>query len=203
MTALTSSDYTWRDAVWHGGVPRFVNGSVAVAASAAPVYSAPNWSAASQQETVYSYDGRGRLTDTTLPDGSQVRQRYNLTFDGSNRTRLGQAVIDPNNHQTLAESDPFGRLWASKQFSGQYSGGPRWGDAAYAKALYYYNVQDQLTAVTDPANNSVQISYDGLGRKSGMTDPDMGSWSYGYDLVGNLKSQTDAVARRSASTMTR
>ncbi|MCB0250620.1 MAG: DUF11 domain-containing protein [Anaerolineae bacterium] len=188
----TSSDYTWRDAVWHEGVPRFVNGSVVVAANAAPVYSAPNWAAASQQETVYGYDGRGRLLQTTLPDGSLVRQRYNVTFDGSNRTRLGQAVIDPMNHQTLGESDPFGRLWASKQFSGLYSGGPRWGDAAYAKALYYYNVQDQLTSVTDPANNSALISYDGLGRKSGMTDPDMGSWSYGYDLVGNLKSQTDA-----------
>ncbi|MCO5242345.1 MAG: hypothetical protein M9927_00650 [Anaerolineae bacterium] len=104
-----------------------------------------------------------------------MRQRYNVTFDGSNRTRLGQAVIDPMNHQTLGESDPFGRLWASKQFSGLYSGGPLGRRRPTPSALLL-----QRAGPVDLGDRSGQqqrlISYDGLGRKSGMSIP---TWEAG------------------------
>ena len=67
--------------------------------------------------------------------------------------------------------------------------------ALYAETNYEYNVTDELTKVTDAANNLTTISYDELGRKTSMSDPDMGSWSYSYDAVGNLIEQTDAKSQ--------
>ncbi len=67
--------------------------------------------------------------------------------------------------------------------------------ALYAETNYEYSVTDELTKVSDAANNLTTISYDELGRKTSMTDPDMGSWSYSYDAVGNLIEQTDAKSQ--------
>ncbi len=41
------------------------------------------------------------------------------------------------------------------------------------------------------------ISYDFLGRKTGMSDADLGSWSYAYNTLGQLTRQTDARAKTS------
>jgi RHS repeat-associated protein len=56
---------------------------------------------------------------------------------------------------------------------------------------YGYDLQGNLTSVTDAANNVTSMTYDLLGRKTAMTDPDMGSWQYQYDSVGNLTGQRD------------
>jgi YD repeat-containing protein len=44
--------------------------------------------------------------------------------------------------------------------------------------IYGYDLQGNLTSVTDAANNLTTITYDLLGRKQTMIDPDMGSWSF-------------------------
>jgi RHS repeat-associated protein/uncharacterized repeat protein (TIGR01451 family) len=200
----TSFDYTWRDAVWHEGIPRFVDGSVAVAGTAAPAYSSPNWAAASQYETTYTYDRLGRLSVTAAPNGAQVRQYYNVIPDAQGRSHTGVAVIDEANRQSIHQTDPFGRLIVAKQYTNSYAGGANWTDIAYAQVRYDYSVADQLVTVAgvDPDAGGpmprpmTQISYDGFGQKASMTDPDMGAWSYGYDLAGNLLRQTDARNQR-------
>jgi RHS repeat-associated protein len=58
--------------------------------------------------------------------------------------------------------------------------------------LYAYDALGNLTRVTDAAGNITTITYDPLGRKTGMTDPDMGAWQYRYDAAGNLVKQRDA-----------
>ncbi len=203
----TSFDYTWRDAVRRQGVPRFVNGSVAVAGASAPAYSPPNppdWTAADQYETVYTYDRLGRLSAKTLPNGAQIRRYYNVIPDAQNRSHTGVAVIDEANRQTIQQTDPFGRLVVAKQYTNSYASGPNWTDAAYAQVRYDYNVADQLVtaAGVDPdaggtmPRPTTQITYDGFGQKVSMADPDMGAWSYGYDSAGNLTRQTDARNQR-------
>ncbi|MBI5877553.1 MAG: RHS repeat protein [Chloroflexi bacterium] len=57
---------------------------------------------------------------------------------------------------------------------------------------YGYDMLGHLTRVTDTVGNTTVITYDNLGRKTGMLDPDMGRWLYAYDAAGNLTSQTDA-----------
>ena len=62
----------------------------------------------------------------------------------------------------------------------------------YATTLYTYDSEGNLVQTKDAYNNTTAITYDVLGRKTGMTDPDMGAWSYAYDLNGNLTRQIDA-----------
>lgn len=171
------------------GVPRFVNGSVAVAARGAALRPTPVWTATTQYETVYTYDRLGRLSAKTLPNNAQVRQYYSVIEDALNRSHTGVAVIDEANRQTIQQTDPFGRLVVAKQYTNSYASGPNWTEAAYAQVRYDYNVADQLVTVagvvpdaaggdTTPTN---QITYDGFGQKISMDDPDMGVWSYAYD----------------------
>ncbi len=196
----TSFDYTWRDGVWRAGVPRFVNGDVAVAGTSAPVYTAPNWAAAGQDETVHTYDRLGRLSVTAAPNNTQVRRYYNVIGDAQNRSHTGVAVIDGANRQTIYQTDPFGRLSVAKQYTSSYASGPNWTDAAYAQVRYDYNVADQVVTVAgvDPdaagpiPRPTTQITYDGFGQKVSMVDPDMGTWLYRWDLAGNLRKQRDA-----------
>jgi len=60
---------------------------------------------------------------------------------------------------------------------------------------YTYDADGNLTKVSDPANNTVQIAYDVLGRKTSTQDPDLGARSYGYNGFGDLVSQTDTKAQ--------
>jgi len=62
----------------------------------------------------------------------------------------------------------------------------------YATTTYAYDSRNLLTTVTDNAGNVTTLTYDGLGRKTGMSDPDMGVWTYAYDIWGQLDTQTDA-----------
>ena len=64
--------------------------------------------------------------------------------------------------------------------------------SCYNENNFTYNVQDNLTQVTDHAGKpSPSMQYDLLGRKTAMSDPDMGHWVYQYDAVGNLTAQQD------------
>jgi RHS repeat-associated protein len=194
----TSYTYTWRDAVARASVPRFVAGEVARHPENGgppwPAYAAldePTW--AGLPKTVYAYDALGRATQVTAPDNATTRQYYAVGLDEQfNTTRRLAAVIDARNVQTIRAYDVFGRLSRSKEFSATDYTTPRWGDTPYATAIYRYNIGDQLTDAYDPANNRIQVFYDGLGRKSAMIDPDLGAWSYTYDAAGNLQTQTDA-----------
>jgi len=194
----TSYTYTWRDAVARASVPRFVDGDVAQH----PETGGPPWPAyaaldettwAGLPKTVSTYDALGRVTQTTAPDNATTRQYYAVGLDEQyNTARRLEAVIDARNVQTIRAYDVFGRLSRSKEYSATDYTTPRWNDTPYAVASYGYNIADQLTDAYDPANNRIQITYDGLGRKAAMSDPDLGAWSYTYDTVGNLQTQTDA-----------
>jgi RHS repeat-associated protein len=58
--------------------------------------------------------------------------------------------------------------------------------------FYDYNVQDQLTSVTDPNGNVTSYELDDFGRLSRQISPVTGTTTYSYDAAGNLTSTTDA-----------
>ncbi|RME48062.1 MAG: RHS repeat protein, partial [Chloroflexi bacterium] len=137
-----------------------------------------------QPFTQYDYDGLGRVSVVTAPDGTQTKTYYR-----GYRT----AVIDANDHMTMQEQDDWGRLASAWQYTGVYTDTATiWDATAYFTATYSYDTADHLTMVLDSTPITITIGYDLAGRKTSMTDPDMGTWSYSYDAAGNLTSQTDA-----------
>lgn len=93
-----------------------------------------------------------------------------------------QRHYDPEGHRTEYEYDAFEQLVQVREYNVN--------NASYT-TRYGYDLQGNLTQVTDHAGNLTGMTYDLLGRKRTMTDPDMGAWQYGYDGAGNLTSQRD------------
>jgi RHS repeat-associated protein len=65
---------------------------------------------------------------------------------------------------------------------------------------YAYDLNDNLTHITDSQGNQKWFRYDGLKRKLFMNDPDRGVMEYAYDDAANLRSTLDAKAQRIAYT---
>ncbi|NOX60759.1 MAG: hypothetical protein GXP42_02235, partial [Chloroflexi bacterium] len=144
----------------------------------------PDWNG--QPRTEYEYDGLGRVTRATYPDGGEVQTFYH---------HLQTAVLDQLGHLRIRTEDGIGRLVKTDVYTGTHTT-VDWNNLPtsdlYANSRYAYNARDQLTDVWDPANNYTEIVYDLAGRKTQMTDPDMGTWHYRYDDAGNLAYQMDA-----------
>ncbi len=60
---------------------------------------------------------------------------------------------------------------------------------------YRYDLNDQLTGITDSQNNIKSIVHDGLKRMTFMDDPDRGVMNYTYDDASNLTDTIDAKAQ--------
>ncbi|MCW5852069.1 MAG: RHS repeat protein, partial [Anaerolineae bacterium] len=154
-------------------------------------YQAPNWGAMPQsQYTGYSYDGLGRPTVVTHPDGSQVKTVYDY---------LNTTVRDELNHQVDQVADAWGRVVRVANYTGDGSVGQPY--VLYGWASYEYDLLDRLDKVIlpdDMPGNPVRMdpTYNLLGQKTAMSDPDLGAWSYDYDAAGNLTRQTDARNQR-------
>ena len=141
-------------------------------------FSERNWRNNRGFTSTHTYDTLRRPVLVTLPDGETTEHRY----DG-----WARSLVDQNDHLKRWDSDGLGRLTKVSEYTGA---DPT--TTLYAETTYEYNLADELTKVTDAANNLTTISYDDLGRKTAMSDPDMGAWAYSYDAVGNLVEQTDA-----------
>ncbi len=158
--------------------------------AAAGVYqplAAAGWAGKTTQT---AYDALGRVTRVTPPDGSWV----DTVYHGRRRAVLGEAVSGTSGHQTIRETDAFGRLVSVKQYTGVYPKNPpapNWNAAVEFQATYEYNVTDQLEQVTGSDGAVSDPGYDRLGRKVSLSDADMGAWQYRYDAAGNLVKQRD------------
>lgn len=65
---------------------------------------------------------------------------------------------------------------------------------------YTYDAVGNLIETVDSEGNTISMSYDIRGNKTGMDDPDMGLWTYNYNALGQLVSQTDAVGNVTTKT---
>lgn len=152
--------------------------------------------------TTTAYDALGRVTSVTAPDNQVSRSFY-----GREATTglLLHDTVDANRHRVQRRFDTLGRLVNVQEITGDCAsywnypcGGAHttvW--AVGAVTNYSYSPIDLLTQVSDAKANMTTMSYDSLGRKTGMSDRDMGTWAYVYDANGNLIRQTDAKGQRS------
>ena len=136
------------------------------------------------------YDAQGRTLKSVSPDNSYV----NTVYEPFQTT-----VYDANGHMNVANYDSFGRLVTRGEYvgaDGRDVQNPASAYTLYATTQYQYDAQGNLTKVIDAKGNATTITYDKLGRKTGMNDPDMHSWTYAYDDNGNLTKQNDANAKQ-------
>ena len=129
-----------------------------------------------------TYDALGRPLQDTHPDGSSVTTHY-LIQNGLTVTITRNEADNPQTQVT----DGWGTLTSVKQPSGS--------PGQLATTHYSYDALGELTAIADPANNTIRNTYDTLGRETSQDDPDRGISTYNYDPAGNLRRATDARGR--------
>lgn len=123
-----------------------------------------------------AYDGLGRLTRTTFPDGGVSTSAY----QGWTVTET-----DANGHSRTYVKDAYGRIIEVEEHDG----------AIDYLTTYRYDLLGNVTGIVNALGQGTTIYYDTLSRKTGIDDPQMGEWQYEYDPNGNLVAQTDGKNR--------
>jgi len=127
----------------------------------------------------YEYDIRGRVKKT-ISDFPGTLKDAQASINYINPLYI--ETIDPEGHKKGTLKDVYGNNIEITEFT----------QGGVYKTTYEYDIQNNLTKLTDNRGNITQIFYDSIGRKLKMIDPDMGTWFYEYDILGNLTKQTDA-----------
>jgi len=171
--ALTSTQYD------NLGRLAFRSEAYEVSGTAGSGYLPPTWSNLDSYHQ-FSYDELGNQTLDELLSAGNTLWSVSDTFDV-----WTQLHLDANGRQMDYHYDAFGQLAQVVEYNDE-GGGP-----VQYTTHYEYNLRGDLVEVTDHASNVTGMSYDKLGRKTGMSDPDMGVWQYQYDPAGNLTAQQD------------
>ena len=151
--------------------------------SAGRVYqkSRPYFTTETARYETYTYDGLGRQTRVTRPDGGYTATTYEGLAKDALVTQKQTAPTDGT--WTTYTYDVHQKLKATEDHEG-------------TTIQYAYDTLGNLATVTrpNPGGGSVitTMSYDSMSGKTGMSDPDMGTWNYTYDKAGNLTCQVDA-----------
>ena len=107
---------------------------------------------------------------------------YNFSADGTLDTS-----VNGNGTTTDYSYDALKRLTQTTQDLGGIEPATQNTTSAYG-----YDVQDNLTRVTDPVNGNTVYVYDDLGNLLQQNSPDSGATLFTYDDAGNVKTKTDA-----------
>lgn len=156
----------------------------------------------------YTYDTEGNKTSEairTADINGEIKKQTGFEYDQWNKlTKIIPATDNP------AKFFKFFNLSngpVSKEKDGNTSDGLWSAEYIYDSLLrikqiknlpdnfitgFNYDLQDNLTQVTDTNNNTTVYAYDDIGRLVRVQSPDTGVTSYSYDPAGNLISKTDA-----------
>ncbi|MFZ4518512.1 MAG: DUF6531 domain-containing protein, partial [Microthrixaceae bacterium] len=139
-----------------------------------------------------AFDAEGRVTALTRPDGTRIQRSYdpvgNLTSHTDGGGSVTRYTYDARNRATRV-TDPLDRVTAMA-FDAVDNVTLMTDPDGRTTSLSYDRV-DQLTGVDhqDPATPDVDLTYDPLGRRSGMTDG-TGRSTWTYDSLGRLTGST-------------
>lgn len=141
--------------------------------------SEPYYNGSTAYWTSFTYDGVGRITQVSHPNGSTT----NYDYDGFVTTRTDGLL------QTRTETvNALGEVVEVVDDQGGY-------------VKYAYNGQGNLTetrhggpGVADAVST---FTYDLLGRKTVSDDADMGAWDYEYNAFGEITEQENALGETS------
>jgi RHS repeat-associated protein len=136
-------------------------------------------------ETVSSYDGAGRITESDqYSDGSKqwgTSWVYNGSDEVTETPPAGGTI-------TTTFTDALGRTAAIDQYqSATSASGP------YDATTYTYNPAGQLASVTDPGDDQWTWTYNLAGQPVSESDPDTGVTNINYDDLGQVTTVTDGA----------
>lgn len=134
--------------------------------------------------TVYQYDARARLIQTTYPNGTTSTSAY----DG-----IGHVIrsFDAANNQTRYVYDPAGNLTTVTR---------GYGTSLSQSSSFAYDTLGRQISATNAVNATTQYRYDALGRLIAKCDASVTSCtpanytrSYAYNQFGEVSGVTDAL----------
>ncbi|HTL57157.1 MAG TPA: SpvB/TcaC N-terminal domain-containing protein [Candidatus Limnocylindrales bacterium] len=150
----------------------------------------------SAHATRTDYDATLRPIRITRPDGTFSRTVYEplrtRSFDENDTDPASPNFNTPMVHY----NDGLGRLIQVDETARLNDDGTPAGDLRTWTTRYEYDLNDQLTRITDSQKNIKTFGYDGLKRKIEMNDPDRGRMVFSYDDASNLIETTDAKGQR-------
>ncbi|HYC61125.1 MAG TPA: Ig-like domain-containing protein [Thermoanaerobaculia bacterium] len=174
---VASSDYDGRDRVVAAYVPCFAQASNSVTAHCNPL------------ATKTTYDAIGRELSVRKPGDRLTSYEYDAE-NGRWRT-IGTS---PRNFTTRTYTNLLGHVVQIDRQSSLCPGG-------FCSSKMTYDPLGRTLSESDAGGNTIDYTYDMLGRRATMSDPDMGKslgkqWKYEYDEMGNLSAQIDAKGQR-------
>ncbi|MBK8594690.1 MAG: RHS repeat protein [Holophagales bacterium] len=140
---------------------------------------------ATRRSEKFTYDTKNHLREVVHPvplptDSSKVVYGYDP--NGQLRTVQDERHASANTTYTY---DALGRLSVVAQ---TLTGAP----GNQVTTQYGYDVQDNLTSVTDPNGSTTTYAYDDFRRMTSQASPVSGATTHTYDEAGNLVDSTDA-----------
>jgi YD repeat-containing protein len=133
----------------------------------------------------YQYDGLGRRTRKSNPDGSAVLYQYNgidvnITDEESRLTRQDWSAFGDPSEARLTEVTDARGVATSYAYNAlgnltraQIAGGPA--------RLWAYNTRNELGSETQPESGTVSYTYDAAGNLKTRNDPQFGRTEFLYD----------------------
>jgi RHS repeat-associated protein len=151
---------------------------------------------AGAHRTRTAYDATLREAAITNADGTTRRTAYEplltRSFDENDNDPGSPHAGTPMVHA----NDGLGRLVLVDEVTRLNDDGTPAGAIRSWITRYEYDLNDQLTKITDSQNNVKLMAYDGLKRKTFLNDPDRGVMHFVFDAASNLMESTDAKGQR-------
>jgi RHS repeat-associated protein len=153
-------------------------------------------SLATAPKMLTSYDATLRAISTTQPDGAATLTVHEPLVTRSFDENDSDAASPHHSTPMVHYNDGLGRLVRVDEMARLNDDGTPTGVLSTWITRYQYDLNDQLTRITDSQGNVKTFAYDGLKRKTAMNDPDRGVMSFLYDSASNLIETTDAKNQR-------
>jgi RHS repeat-associated protein len=159
-----------------------------------------------QELTRYSYDPAGNLANVNYPNGASLTYAYNAAHQLTRVTdafgnhidftldaignRVQTIVYNSSNTAVRGYANKYDALSRPIQIIGSQK----------QTTTLQYDLNGNLTGITDPLGNKQSNAYDALNRLTQETDPNGGQIRYAYDNSDSLNQVTDPLKHNTGYT---
>jgi RHS repeat-associated protein len=132
--------------------------------------------------TSFGYDSVGNVTTITDPNGNSTSFEYD-----NERRLLQQTSPSPFNYVTTWDYNDNGWRTSLSRQTGDVSN-------PYQTWTWQFFTHGEVVSIADPANNSLTLEYDSLGRVSARIDAEGREYQFAYDYLSRIETVTDPLS---------